>query len=162
VEIIVTIIYIRESYELGSLATVFQTEVYAILACSAKCRSVKVHNIVYFLLARLRCWLYSHTQFRLNFYTSAGYHCKFSLITTKWDCFGCHVTVTLSVTDNLARMGSHVCGPQRCGPLSASIVRDMNTRWVIDAHSKHRIALNSCRQSKPNTSWVCLKNNSEV
>jgi hypothetical protein len=43
---------------------------------------------------------------------------------------------------------SHFCGPEPCVPLSASIVRDMNRRWVIDAHSKHWIALNSCTQSK--------------
>jgi hypothetical protein len=43
---------------------------------------------------------------------------------------------------------SHFCGPEPCVPLSASVVRDMNRRWVIDAHSKHWIALNSCRQSK--------------
>jgi hypothetical protein len=52
--------------------------------------------------------------------------------------------------DRLARMGSdsHFCGPEPCFPLSASIVRDMNRKWVIDAHFKHWIALNSCRQSK--------------
>jgi hypothetical protein len=33
---------IRESYALGSLATVFQTEVYAILACSDYCRSANI------------------------------------------------------------------------------------------------------------------------
>jgi hypothetical protein len=49
--------------------------------------------------------------------------------------------------DRLARMGSnsHFCGPEPCLPLSASIVRDMNTNWVI---AKHWVALNSCRQSK--------------
>jgi hypothetical protein len=40
------------------------------------------------------------------------------------------------------------CGPEPCVPLTASIVRDMNRKWVIDAHSKHWIALNNCRQSK--------------
>jgi hypothetical protein len=52
--------------------------------------------------------------------------------------------------DRLARMGSdsYFCGPGPCVPLSASIVRDMNRKWVIDAHSKHWIVLNCCRQSK--------------
>jgi hypothetical protein len=36
---------IGESYALGSLATVFQTEVYAILACSDYCRSANMHNM---------------------------------------------------------------------------------------------------------------------
>jgi hypothetical protein len=52
--------------------------------------------------------------------------------------------------DRLAQMGSnsHFCGPEPFVPLSASIVRDINREWVIDAHSKHWIALNSCIQSK--------------
>jgi hypothetical protein len=36
---------IRESYALGSLATVFQTEIYAILACFDYCRSANMHNM---------------------------------------------------------------------------------------------------------------------
>jgi hypothetical protein len=36
---------VRESYALGSLATVFQTEVYAILACSDYCWSANTHNM---------------------------------------------------------------------------------------------------------------------
>jgi ribonuclease HI len=36
---------IREFYALGSLATVFQTEVYAIRACSNYCRSTNMHNM---------------------------------------------------------------------------------------------------------------------
>jgi hypothetical protein len=53
-------------------------------------------------------------------------------------------------TDRLARMGSdsHFCGPEPCVPLSASIVRDIIRKWVIDTNSKHWIALTSCRQSK--------------
>jgi hypothetical protein len=36
---------IMESYALISLATVFQTEVYAILTCSDYCRSANMHNM---------------------------------------------------------------------------------------------------------------------
>jgi hypothetical protein len=36
---------IRESYALGSLTTVFQIEVYAILACSDCCWSANMHNM---------------------------------------------------------------------------------------------------------------------
>jgi hypothetical protein len=58
-------------------------------------RTCTTWRFVYVPIARLRCWLYLHIQFRLNFYTSAGYHCKISLITTGWNCFGCQVTATL-------------------------------------------------------------------
>jgi hypothetical protein len=133
-------------------------------------------RFVYVLIARLRCWLYPHIQFRLNFYTSAGYHCK--LITTGWDCFRCQVTGDIQSNEEAYKLawmgsGSHFCGLEPCVLLSASIVQTMNGRWVIDAQSKHWIAPNSCRQTKlwiglntqsckqPNTSWVCLKNSSE-
>jgi hypothetical protein len=72
--------------------------------------------------------------------------------------------------DRLARMGldSHFCRLEFCVPMSASIDRDMNRKWVIDAHSKHWIALNSCRQCKlwikhpklRTTKYLCLPKNS--
>jgi hypothetical protein len=106
-------------------------------------RTCTTWRFVYVLLAR-RCWLYPHIQFRLNFYTRVGYHCKIALITTGRDCFGCQVTAILrGIRD------SHLCGPEPCVPLSVSIIwDDMNRKWIIDAHDKHWIALNSCRQSK--------------
>jgi hypothetical protein len=56
---------------------------------------------LFFHEGRLRGWLYPHIQYRLNFYTSAGYHCKISLITKGWDCFGCQVTATLKAMRRL-------------------------------------------------------------
>jgi hypothetical protein len=47
------ILDIRESYALGSLATVFLTEVYAILVCSAYCRSANMHKKFVGLTRRL-------------------------------------------------------------------------------------------------------------
>jgi hypothetical protein len=78
---------IRESYVLGSLATVFQTEVYAILACSDYCRRATMHKMTICICSDSKAALLAlssikilHIQFRLN--TSAGYHCKISLIRT--------------------------------------------------------------------------------
>jgi hypothetical protein len=72
-----------------------------------------------------------------------------------------HCDIKGKEADRLLQMGwdSHFCGPESCVPQSASIVRDMNRKWVIDVQSKHWIALNSCglnTQSckQPNTSWV--------
>jgi hypothetical protein len=70
---------IRESNAISSLATVFKTEEYAILTCSDYCRSANMHNMTICICSDR---LYPHIHFRLNFYTSAGYHCKISLITT--------------------------------------------------------------------------------
>jgi hypothetical protein len=136
---------IRESYALGSFATVFQTEIYAISACSDYCRSANMHNT---------------TLLALSSYTISSkllYQCGLSMqvfsnnnrMRLFWVLGHCDIKGN-EEADRLARMGSdsHFCGPEPCFPLSASIVRDMNKKWVIDAHSKDWIALNSCRQSK--------------
>jgi hypothetical protein len=91
-------------------------------------RTCTTWRFVYVPMARLRCWLYIHIQFRLNFYTSAGYHCKISLITTGWDCFGCQEGGSLTHTLNT---GSHLTAVD-------NLNFGLNTR--------------SCKQ--PNTSWV--------
>jgi hypothetical protein len=51
--------------------------------------------------------------------------------------------------DRLAKKGSdsHFYGPEPCVPLSDSIVWNMNRKWVINAHSKHWIALNCSRKT---------------
>jgi hypothetical protein len=77
---------IRKSYALGSLVTVFQTEVYAIFACSDFCRSANMHNMMICICSDSKAALLALSSYtyiyRLNFYTSAGYHCKISIITT--------------------------------------------------------------------------------
>jgi hypothetical protein len=169
---------IRESYALGSLTTVFQTEVHAILACSDYCQSVNMQTwrFVYVLIARLRCWLYPHIQFRLNFYTSTGYHCKISLITTGWDCFRCQVTATLRAMRKLigwcgwARTPTFVdrslvfhCQLQLSGIWieGRSLTHTLNTGLHLTAVDNLSFGLNTQSCKQPNTSWVCLKNSSE-
>jgi hypothetical protein len=80
---------IRESYALGLLATVFQTEVYAILACSDYFWSSNMHNMTICICSDSKAALLA-----LSSYT-------FSLITTGRDCFGCQVTVTLRAMKRL-------------------------------------------------------------
>jgi hypothetical protein len=112
---------------------------------TVRARTCTTRRFVYVLIANLRCWLYPHIQFRLNFYTSASYHCKISRISNnnKVRLFWVpdHYDIKGNEeADRQVRMGlSHFCGMEPCVPVSASIV------WVIDAHSKHWIALNSCR-----------------
>jgi hypothetical protein len=127
---------IRESYTIGSLAKVFQTEVYAILACSDYCRSVNMHKMTICMCSDSKAALLGLSSYTISF----------KLLHQCW----------LSLQDlsnnNRVRMfwvsGDIKVRPEPCVPLSASIVRDMNRKWVIDAHSKHWIVLNSCRQSK--------------
>jgi hypothetical protein len=82
---------IRKSYALGSFATVFEIEVYAILACSDYCWSANMHNMTICICSDSKAALLTlstYIQFCLNFYTSAGYHIKISLITTGRDYLG--------------------------------------------------------------------------
>jgi hypothetical protein len=79
------ILEIRESHALGSLVTVFQTELYAILACFGYCRSTNRRIMMICLRSDSKAALLvlsTCIQFRLNFYTNADYQCKISLITT--------------------------------------------------------------------------------
>jgi hypothetical protein len=111
-------------------------------------RSTNIHNMTICICSDRKTELLTLSSYTIP----SGYHCKISLIRPGWDCFGCQVTATLreKEADRLARMGSdcHFCRPEPYVPLSASIVWDINRKWVIDAYSIHWIALNSCRQSK--------------
>jgi ribonuclease HI len=123
---------IRESYAPRSLATVFETEVYAILACSDYCRSANMHNMTicicsdskaallapssYTISSKLlhQCWLSSQDLSNNN---------RMSLF---WVPGHCYIKGN-EEADRLARMGSdsHFCGPE------SSIVwmGQLNTGW---------------------------------
>jgi hypothetical protein len=122
-------------------------------------RTCTTWRFVYVLIAKLCCWLYLHIQSRLNFKTSSGHHCKISLITTGWDCFGCQVTATLRTLRRLIGWRGWTRTP-------TFVDRDINRRWVIEAHSKRAVdnlsfGLNTQSCKQPNTSPVCPKNSSE-
>jgi hypothetical protein len=149
---------IRESYALGSLATVFPSRG----ICNSR---------PYWLLserehaqhdAKLCCWLYPHIQFHLHFYTSAGNHCKISLITTGWDCFACQVTATLRAMRRLigwrgwARTLTFV---ERSVVFycQLQLTHTLNTGSLLTAVNNLSFGLNTQSCKQPNTSWVCLK-----
>jgi hypothetical protein len=132
----------RESYALGSLATVFQTEVYPILACSDYCRSANLHNMTICICSDSKAALLA-----LSSYTTSSkllHQCWLSLqdlsnnnrVILFWVPGHCDIKGN-EETDRMARMGSdsHFWGPEFCVPLSTSIVRDINRRWVIDTGS---------------------------
>jgi hypothetical protein len=57
---------IRESYTLGSLATIFQTEVYAILACSDYCRSANLHNTTICICSDSKAALLAQSSYTIS------------------------------------------------------------------------------------------------
>jgi hypothetical protein len=112
---------IRESYSLGSFATVFQTKVYAILACSDYCQSANMHNMTICLCSALLA---------LSSYTISSkllHQCWLSLqdlsnnnwVKLFWVLGHCYIKGN-EEADRLARVGldSHFCGPEPCVSLS--------------------------------------------
>jgi hypothetical protein len=100
------ILDIREPYALGSFAMVFQTEVYAIRACSDYCWSTNMHNMticIYVLIARLRCWLYSHTEFLHQCWLTLQYLSNNNRVTLFW--VPGHCDIKGKEADRLLKMG---------------------------------------------------------
>jgi hypothetical protein len=134
---------IGEFYALGSLATVFQTEVYAMFACSDYCRSANMHNITICICSDSKAALLALSSFSIS--SKLLHQCWLSLQdfsnNNRVKLFFCvqgHCDIKGNEeADRLMGSDSHFCGPEPCAPMSASIVRDMNQRWVIDAHPKH-------------------------
>jgi hypothetical protein len=148
---------------------VFQTEVYAILACSDYCWSANMHNMTFCICSDSKAALLALSSHTILF--KLLHQCWLSLqdlsnnsrVRLFWVPGHCDIKGN-EEADRL----EWTLGLEPCVPLSVSIVRDMNRKWVIDTHSKHWIALNSSRQFKlfglntqifkqPNTSWVMPK-----
>jgi hypothetical protein len=140
---------IRESYALGSFATVFHTEAYAILA--DYCRSAIMNNMTICICSGSKAALLALCSYTIS--SKLLQQCWLSLQdlpnNNRVRLYWVRGHKDNEEADRMARMGSnsYFCGPEPSVALSASIVRDMNRNWVIDAHSKHWIALNSCRQA---------------
>jgi hypothetical protein len=96
---------IRESYALGSLATVFQTEVYAILSCSDYFRIAYMHNMTICVCSDSKAALLALFSYTIS--SQLLHQCwltlqdLFNKITTGCDCFGCQVTATLRAIRSL-------------------------------------------------------------
>jgi hypothetical protein len=86
-EVFLDTLDIGESYAIGSLATVFQAEVYAIFACSDYCRSANMHNMPICISFDSKAALLALSSYiissKLLYQYWLSYHCKVSLITTE-------------------------------------------------------------------------------
>jgi hypothetical protein len=112
---------------------VFQTEVYAILACSDYCRSANMLNMTICICSDSKAALLALSSY--TFLSKLLHQCWLSLqdlsnnnrVRLFWVPGHCDIKDNKEA-DRLARMGSnsHFCRPEPCVPLSASIVRDMN------------------------------------
>jgi hypothetical protein len=81
-----------------SLATVFQTELYAILACSDYCRSATMHNLTICICSDSKVALLALSSYPIS--SKLVHQCWLSLqdlsYNNRADCFGCQVTDRLA------------------------------------------------------------------
>jgi hypothetical protein len=133
---------ISKSYAFGSLGTVFQTEMYAIFACSEYCRSVNTHNMTICI-----CFDSKAALLALSSYTILSillHQCWLSL----QDLSNNNKMRLFSVPGHCDIKENEEIDWRERARTPTSVVKDMNRKWVIDSNSKHWIVLNSCRQSK--------------
>ena len=147
-----------EAYALGTLATVFQSEVYAILSCSENCRNAQLRDKVICICSDSRASLLALSSYTIS--SSLVSECWHSLqglsthnrVKLFWVPGHCDINGN-EKADELARTGSgtYFYGPEPCLPLSLSVVRQNTKEWADNAHSRYWAEVPGCKQSKQ---WI--------
>jgi hypothetical protein len=117
---------IRESYTFGSLVTVFQTEVYPILAYCDYLRSANMHIMTICICSDSKAALLALSLYKISskllhqVWLSLQDLSNNNRVRLFWVSDHCDIKGNEEV-DRLVRMGSesHFCGPEPCVPLSA-------------------------------------------
>ena len=146
---------LKESYSLGAYTTVFQAEVFAILACSDICQRAGIQNETIHILSDSKAALMALSSYKIT--SSTVMQCWSSLqalsysnrVCLSWVPGHCDIAGN-EMADKLARNGSAAtfCGPEPALPLSGSIAQLMTKRWAEIAHLKYWESVTTCRQSK--------------
>jgi ribonuclease HI len=123
---------IGDAYALGSYSTVFQSEVYAILACSEQCCNLKLRDKTICICSDSRASLLALSSYTIS--SSLVSQCWFSLqnlsIANRVKLFwvpGQSYIFGNDKAEELARQGSGstFCEPEPCLPLSSSVVQQI-------------------------------------
>jgi hypothetical protein len=134
---------LEESYSLGTYTTVFQAEVYAILACSDICQKARLQNETINILSDSKVALCSNGSAlvqNLFINTNSQYSCSAGTLFRRFlPQIGFQVTATLLVMRWLIswQEGASAAifwGPEPALPLSGSIFQLMTKQWAEYAH----------------------------
>ena len=146
---------IREAASLGSYATVFQAEVYAILMCSGICQRAGLQNERIHILSDSKAALMALSSYRIS--SSIVLQCWEALqmlsvnnrVRLSWVPGHSNIAGN-EMADKMAREGSDAvyCGPEPFLPLTASTTKSVTKKWADNAHKKHWESVSTCRQSK--------------
>jgi ribonuclease HI len=149
------ILNVMESYALSSHGTVFQSEVYAILACLEYCVSEGIVNRAISIFSDSRAALLALKSYAVS--PRVVLQCRDSLqglalsnrVRLVWvpGHFGIHEN---EQADALARAGSSYAfvGPEPCLPLALSSVKQRGREWLLKSHCASWRLETACLQSR--------------
>jgi ribonuclease HI len=149
------VLNVRESYALGSHATVFQSEVYAILPCSEYCISEGIVNRVVSICSDSRAASLALKSYAVS--SRVVLQCRDSLqelalsnrVRLVWVPGHCGIHGN-EKADALARAGSSSAfvAPEPCLPLAPSSVRQREREMLFKSHCTSWSLDTACRQSR--------------
>jgi ribonuclease HI len=155
---------LKVSFALGTFATVFQAEVYAILACSNYCVSECITGKAICICSDTRATLLALSSHIVS--SRLVLQCRNSLqglsieirVQLFWVAGHCGI-IGNEEANGLAGVGlkSNFCGPEPCLPVPKSLMTRMTKEWLSDNHLSYWNLVSVCRQSKV---WIvrpCLK-----
>lgn len=155
---------VKLSFSHGGFATVFQTEIHAILACSVFCASQRLSNYTICICSDSQAALLAlgsyttKSKLVLQYWQSLQEISADNTVLLFWVPGHCGVLGN-EEADTLAGNGSRKtpCGPEPFLPMSQAITKLEITDWASTTHGNMWNSTRGCRQSKLCIEKPCMK-----